>query len=153
MTQNASRLTWEEANHAYLVEQFARLERLLQPDELAADLEKRPAPSEPSSSSPSVAIDRLTEMFGLSPFERELLLLCAGVEMESRLAARCADAQGHPQKSYASFGLAMGTLPEAHWSAFTPARPLRRYRMIEVQSGGPLTSSCLRIDERILHYL
>jgi ATPase family associated with various cellular activities (AAA) len=153
MTQDTSRLSWSEANHAYLVEQFARLERLLHPGERTADFEDRPAPSEPSSSSSSAAIDRLTEMFGLSPFERELVLLCAGVEMDSRLAARCADAQGHPQKSYASFGLAMSTLPEAHWSALTPARPLRRYRMIEVQSGGTLTSAPLRIDERILHYL
>ena len=33
---------------------------------------------------PPAAIDRLSELFGLSPFERQPLLLCAGVEMDSR---------------------------------------------------------------------
>jgi hypothetical protein len=32
------------------------------------------------------AIDRLTSLFELTHFERDLLLLCAGVEMDSRLA-------------------------------------------------------------------
>jgi hypothetical protein len=46
-------------------------------------------------------------------------------------------------------------LPEAHWSALSPAAPLRRWRLIEVlnQPGTPLTTSPLRIDERVLHFL
>ena len=42
---------------------------------------------------------------------------------------------------------------EAHWSALTPLAPLRRWRLIEVSAGEPLTVSPLRIDERVLHYL
>src|SRR5262249_20605571 len=53
----------------------------------------------------------------------------------------------------ATFGLAMACLPDPHWSALTPSRPLRRLRMLEVQAGGNLTSAPLRIDERILHHL
>ena len=34
-----------------------------------------------------------------------------------------------------------------------PAAPLRRWRLIEVGAGDSLTTSPLRIDERILHYL
>jgi hypothetical protein len=152
MTQDDTHRSWAEANHAYLVEEFARLERLLQPRERPSPTEAdRAAPAERFS--PPAAIDRLTELFGLSHFERELLLLCAGVEMDFRLAAQCAEAQGHPQKPSVSFGLAMATLPEAHWSALTPARPLRRFRIIEVQPGSTLTSAPLRMDERILHYL
>ncbi len=51
-----------------------------------------------------------------------------------------------------TFGLALALLPDPHWDAITPSRPLRRFRMLEV-SRPHLTSAPLRIDERILHYL
>ena len=73
--------------------------------------------------------------------------------MDSRLAERCAEAQGSPQKTYASFGLAMALFADSHWDAVTASRPLRRFRMLEVQPGHNLTSAPLRVDERILHYL
>src|ERR1035438_4818299 len=90
------------------------------------------------------AIDRLAELFGLSPFERDVVLLAAGIEMDSALAT---------QAGRVTFGLAMAVLPEPHWSALTPFRPLRRFRLIELERGHGLTCAPLRIDERILHYL
>jgi hypothetical protein len=81
------------------------------------------------------------------------LLLCAGVELDSTFAALCAAVQGDARRTHATFSLALATLPGAHWSALTPAAPLRRWRMIEVASGDSLTHSPLRIDERVLHYL
>jgi hypothetical protein len=95
----------------------------------------------------------LAGVFELSAFERDILLLCAGVEMDSRLAALCAEAQGHAQRAYATFGLALSILSEPHWSALTPSRPLRRFRLVEVEAGAGLSSAPLRIDERILHLL
>ena len=102
---------------------------------------------------PPPAIDALTSTFGLSAFERDLLLLCAGVEMESALGDRCAELAGRPQHRCVSFGLAMGLLAEPHWSALAPSAPLRRFRLIEMESGQGLTAAPLRIDERVLHYL
>jgi hypothetical protein len=150
---DVSHIDWPEANQAYLVAEFARMESLLEPDVDQAAVDTAIAACEEARSNHTFPIDRITEVFALTPFERDLLLLCAGVEMNSRLAQRCADAQGAPQRSFVSFGLAMGTLPEAHWSAFTPSHPLRRFRMLELQPGAGLTSAPLRIDERILHYL
>jgi predicted nucleic acid-binding protein len=92
-------------------------------------------------------------VFALTQFERQLLLLCSGVEMDSRLAEACAETQGHPGRTNATFGLALASLPEAHWSALTPSGPLRRLRMLDVQGRDSLTSAPLRIDERILHYM
>jgi hypothetical protein len=89
----------------------------------------------------------------LSPFERDLLLLCAGVELDSTFAALCANAQGDPRRDYPTFGLALAALPEAHWSALTPAAPLRYWRLVEVGTDDTLTSSPPRVDERVLHYL
>jgi hypothetical protein len=93
------------------------------------------------------AVERLCAVFGLSPFERAVLLVCAGIELDSRFAKLLA-AQGGP-----TFGLALGLLPGAHWTALTPAAPLRHWRLLELGPGGTLTQSSIRIDERILHYL
>jgi hypothetical protein len=151
MTATESKAGWTEANQAYLVAEFALFKRRLagEPEGEAALTVRnaRAALDQPA------AIDRLVEAFGLSAFERGLLLLCAGVEMDSRVAAQCAETLGHPQRACVTFGLAVATLAEPHWSALTPYRPLRLFRLIEVESGHALTSAPLRIDERVLHYL
>jgi hypothetical protein len=98
-------------------------------------------------------LENLSATFGLTPFESDLLLLCAGMELDFSFAALCGEAQGDPRRAYPSFGLALAALPEAHWSALTPAAPLRRWRLVEVGTGDTLTTSPLRIDERVLHHL
>jgi hypothetical protein len=99
------------------------------------------------------ALDALGLIFGLSPFERDLLLLCAGVEFDTAFPSLCAAAQGDPRLVYPTFGLALAALPGAHWSAITPSAPLRYWRLVEVGAGQALTTSPLRISERVLHYL
>jgi len=99
------------------------------------------------------ALEVIRERFGLSAFERDVLLLCAGVELDSDFAARCAAAQGGGGRRQPTFSLALAALAEPHWSALTPSSPLRHWRLIEVGSGDGLTTSALRIDERVLHFL
>jgi hypothetical protein len=100
------------------------------------------------------ALDNLCETFALTPFERDVLLMCAGMELDAAFAPLCAAAQGDAQRTYPTFGLALAALPEAHWNAITPAAALRRWRLVEVrQNGETLAQSGLRIDERVLHYL
>ena len=113
----------------------------------------RPWTRRPLHQRAPAAIDVLTEVFGLSPFERDVLLLCAGVEMDGELARRCGEAQGYPQRPYATFGLSLASLDNPHWSALAPINPLRRWRLIEVDDSVGLAAGRLRIDERILHYL
>jgi hypothetical protein len=43
------------------------------------------------------AIDTLVSVFGLSTFERSVLLLCAGMELDARFSALCANAQLEPR--------------------------------------------------------
>ncbi len=119
-----------------------RLDEALQDRDRAE--EALPAPS---------ALEALVAAFGLSSFERDLLLMCAGLEMDSSFMQLFAAIQGDPRRAYPTFSLAMKALPRAHWSAILPAAPLRRWRMVEVGPGDGLTASPLRIDERVLHHL
>jgi ATP-dependent 26S proteasome regulatory subunit len=159
--------SWPEANQRYLMAALGvvreALERHIarsqgkpepeqQTDQAHRESAAQQALKEAAVPSPS-ALETLCTMLGLSAFERDLLLLCAGIELDSTFAAVCAEAQGDPARAFPTFSLALAALPEAHWSAMTPAAPLRRWRLIEVGSGSVLTLSQLRIDERILHYL
>jgi len=149
--RSKNKVPWIEANQAYLAAEFVRLRnRLGAPaDDSAAGAAQK---ARASMDSPP-AIEQLTDLFELSEFERDILLLCAGIEMDSKLATQCCEVQGRQQRPYATFGVALSALPAAHWSALTPLRPLRGYRLLEMESGYSFTSAPLRIDERILHYL
>lgn len=142
---------WSDWNQRLLVAEFRRLgQRLGAPETEAADPPEAARRAMPAPA----AIDRLAGLFRLSPFERDLLLLAAGVEMDGRLAALCAGGRGEAApRPWASFALALAVLPEPHWSALTPAAPLRRWRLIEVEEGAGLAEARLRIDERVLHFL
>jgi AAA+ superfamily predicted ATPase len=144
-------LEWAEANQRFMVAEFVRLKELLGApkaaevdDDLEAGQEELPGPA---------AIDALAQTFGLSRFERDVLLLAAGVEMDAGLAERCGEALGQPQRSWATFGLALAALPDPHWSALAPVAPLRRWRLVEVDESVGLASARLQVDERVLHYL
>jgi hypothetical protein len=154
---------WHEANQRYLMVALVQVRQAL--ERHAACSQDGPAAVEPHESPQQAlgetaaampaqpALETLCKMFGLSPFERKVLLLSAGIELDGSFKSLCAAAQGDPQRTYPTFSLALAALPEPHWSALTPARPLRRWRLIEVGSGDGLTQSSLRIDERVLHYL
>ena len=92
---------------------------------------------------------RLGLLFGLSPFELDVLALCAGFSLESRFARGAADALG---ASWPTFGLALSNLEQPHWSAVTPGGPLRYWQLVEV-GHGHLLDAPLQLDERILQFI
>jgi hypothetical protein len=98
-------------------------------------------------------LEILCAAFNLSSFERGVLLLCAGVELDSAFAARCAMATGSSNRNVPTFGLALAALADPHWSALSPGAPLRRWRLVELANGDGITTAQLRIDERVLHFL
>lgn len=98
-------------------------------------------------------LEHLVETLGLSPFERDVLILAAAQELDPQISSLCAQVSADPGAAHPTFGLALACLPDAHWSALAPAAPLRRWRLVEVGTGRPLIAAPLRIDERVLHYL
>ena len=113
-------------------------------------------PSHPAEPPSATSLSALCAGFKLSPFERDLLLLCAGPELDASFPALIAAAAGDASRRHPTFGLALASLPGPHWSALSPSAPLRRWRLIEpvpVNPADPLAATPLRIDERILHFL
>src|SRR5690349_3891646 len=96
--------------------------------EALADGAPPPAPPARERTRFEPAVDRLARLFGLSGFERQLVLLAAAVELDGDLAALAARLQqGDPRPT---FGLALAALPDAHWDALAPRSPLRRRRLL-----------------------
>jgi hypothetical protein len=124
-----------------------------------AQLQIAPAttgPAEDSSSDiPPAALQLLAQRLGLSAFERNVLLLCAAMELDTAIAGLCAQAQSDPSRPYPTFALAMALFKDPSWDALSPERPLRRWRLIEISQPGAtlLTVSALRADERVVNYL
>ena len=99
------------------------------------------------------AIDVLAHRFGLNRFERWLVLLAAGAELDPRIADLCAGGLATGASGFPTVGVALKALPEGHWGALTPAAPLRYWSILELDRQGPLSAGTLRIDERILHFI
>ncbi len=97
----------------------------------------------------------LAERLGLTAFERNVLLLCAAMEFNSGFARLCARAQGGNGPAAPTFALALAALEDPAWDAMSPERPLRYWRLIEIEqpAGRPLIAATLKADERIVNYL
>ncbi len=154
---------WEQANQRYLMAALDGVRACLQKhigDGLKSETcneESLPMSSlsEFESLPAAPALERLVQGFGLSDFERSLILLCAGPELDTQFADLLSSKRGSGVHDQPTFSMAMAVLPGSHWNAITPAGPLRRWRLIEVlqQPGVALVNSMLRLDERILHFL
>lgn len=105
---------------------------------------------------PRPALCQLAERLGLSDFERDTLLLCAAAEIDPGIANLYAQLQGSTRRSAPSFALALQVLEAPSWDALSPHRPLRYALLVELTSvaaATPLTTTPLRTDERVLHYI
>ncbi|HEV7858536.1 MAG TPA: ATP-binding protein [Pyrinomonadaceae bacterium] len=122
-------------------------------DEMVAEAASAMAAAEAVEPPPALLI--LAQRFGLSRFERDVLFLCAAIELDTRLAVLCARAHDDPNQFYPTFALALSLFDEPTWDALSPERPLRHWRLIEINQPGAqaLTSSALRADERIVSFI
>ncbi len=162
MNPTAINHNWDEANYRYLSAALAVVRGILEnhtareqnqsEEESQEHLQQALQEAAAAMPAPS-ALERVCKMFSLSSFERDLLLLCAGMELNGDFAKLCAIVHGDSQRAYPTLGLALAALPHVHWDAIAPNAPLRHWRLIQIGDGHALTLSPLRIDERILHYL
>lgn len=113
------------------------------------------AMAEAEAMDPPPALTILSRRMGLSNFEQRILLLCAAVELDTRISSLCGQTQGIATAAYPTFALALTLFEQPSWDALSPERPLRYWKLIETTQSKvlPLTSNPLQVDERILHYI
>ena len=101
---------------------------------------------------PPPALLILGQRLGLSSFEQMVLLLAVAVELDSETGSQCARCQQGLRAP--TFALAFSIFENPSWDALSADHPLRYWRLIEISpvSAQPLTTSPLRVDERILSY-
>jgi len=120
-----------------------------------------PAPPAPAGLADAEDLDEppplilLARRLGLSGFERDVLLLAAAMELDTRIAPLCALAQHDPQRPYPTFALALAMFDRPSWDVMSPGRPLRHWRLVDAGPlrAQPLTVSRLTADERIVNYI
>lgn len=120
-----------------------------------SELEKvATALSKAETQEPPPAAIILSRQFGLSRFERDILMLSAALELDGKTAALCAKA-ALAARPYPTFALALQVFEEAEWDALAAHRPLRYWRLLEINQPGaePLVTSALRADERVVGYM
>jgi len=157
---------WQKGNEEYLAAALnwlrLVLSRHMSQDESGADAitdeqmaEARAAMLAAEKTEPPPALLIAARQFGLSSFEREVLLLSTAMELDTRVAYLCARAQDDPNKGYATFALAFSIFEQPSWDALSPERPLRYWRLIEINQPNvqPLSVSAIRADERIVSYI
>jgi hypothetical protein len=147
---------WLAANDHYLAGALealrARLSALADPSTTAPKTRqarhKKDDDAEP-------ALTTLARRLGLSAFERDTLLLCAAMEFDTTMGSLCARAQADPARPYPTFALALALFDDPAWDALSPGRPLRHWRLIEINqpAGQALIASALKADERIVSYI
>jgi AAA+ superfamily predicted ATPase len=151
---------WTTWNQAFLADAIkvvkAELKAFLQSFEkeghdLVVANEHEEQPTADSSFEP--ALKTLVNLFDLSSFEKKILLLCAGVELDAEFNQIIQQLLGSSSQNLPTLSLALSAFEDAHWSALTPEGPLRYWRLIEVEKTNLLTSASCWIDESILHYL
>lgn len=110
-----------------------------------------------------LAIDGLVGLFGLTPFEREVLLLCLAPELDPGFAQLYAYVQDDVTRRFATPHLALTLYLsdrdnlEARRNSFLPGARLRHFQLVVMDSrSGPTEGQATRslhLDDRIVDYL
>jgi AAA+ superfamily predicted ATPase len=144
---------YQQANYQYLwasVEQIRQiLEAYIAPEENQRYLTESETQFDPENSN----LHQLCTLFHLSFFERNILLLCLGMELDPYFSLLCAEAQRNPELNYPTLGLAVSALPGGNWNVLSAQNPLQYWGLIEIGTGLTLTQSPICLDRRILCYL
>lgn len=99
-------------------------------------------------------LTRIVRLVGLTPFERDVLVLVAGCELDPGLSLLCGLAHADPSRPFATLGLAMAALPGSHWDALVSTGPLRSRGLIRVDEAAPtLMGARLSVDDTVLFAL
>lgn len=109
-------------------------------------------------------IYRLMELFNLTSFEKDCIIICLAPELDLRYEKLYAFLQNDITRKYATVDLVLELLCRnfeeklASREFFLPESPLIQYRLIEIHNEGidrelPLLSRSLKLDDAIINFL
>ena len=114
---------WQVSNDEYLAAAInwlrLRLKGMVQSHDLVMHEEideAEKAMAEAADCHPPPALILLSQQLGLSDFERSLLLLCAAMELDTKIAELCAEAQDNRHRPYPTFALALACFDNPAWN-------------------------------------
>lgn len=105
------------------------------------------------------AIDHVSALFGLAPFDEDVLLAAMAPRIDAAFKALCGYAHDRFDLTCATPHLVMdffATEPDARaraWERLSPATPLRRFSLLNMGEGGLDVLARLEVDERVAGYL
>ncbi|HBB32868.1 MAG TPA: ATPase [Cyanobacteria bacterium UBA9273] len=153
--------TWYHANLQYLLTSLNPIRQALaarithiqnQPVPIFSETKLAPEALAVLHHTPS-ALDQLCNIFKLSFFERNILLLCIGRELDPNFEQLCAQAQGSLERNYPTLGLALSIFQDTSLRILSSQTPLQFWKLIEIEPSRTLTQSPLKINQRILCYI
>jgi len=144
-----SNSTWYHHNRQVLMEGLERIQTILE----YFQKHQHSLLLEPVMWPINSSLDSLQNHFGLSNFELDILLLCAGCELNSAIGQICAEIRGNALLNSPSLMLALAALPDSNLNVVSPDRPLLGWQLITLDSHVTLTQASLKLDPRILCYL
>ncbi|MGK7915224.1 MAG: ATP-binding protein, partial [Prochloraceae cyanobacterium] len=152
---------WQENNLNYINYSLnwlrSRLKYLIDPEAvtieavtIAQEKMREAATKEPLS-----AFITLSQKFGLTEFEQNLLLLAVARDLSPEFADLYAQAQREENLTDPTFHLAFALFDNPSWQVLAPDSPLRYWQLIEIHSSGrqSLLSSQFQASEQIVNYV
>jgi AAA+ superfamily predicted ATPase len=117
-------------------------------DTLPDDFPPPPDISRPEDS----RLDQLCDTFELSTLERNILILCAGIEIDEQLAAGCMFLSKPEESEYVTLALVSKIFGDYNDDLFDMGTPLMKRQLINAYTGR-LNKKFLKIDDWVLQYL
>ena len=131
-------------------------------DQAAAEICQRKASSQAAGI--TLRLDRLVQLFGLTSFDLDALLICLAPELDLRYERLYAYLQDDVTKKRPSVDLVLNLLSPSYdvklamRHRFTPNAPLRKHHLVRLFQDSslqeaPLLAHSLKVDERVTNYL
>jgi AAA+ superfamily predicted ATPase len=99
------------------------------------------------------SLAQLINKFGLSQFEKDLIILCLAIEIDPAISLLYSKAHGNENINYPTLNLALSLLPQANWNIISNQNLLQYWELIEIGSGLNLIHCPITLDRRILCFL
>lgn len=146
----------EKDDRKSLATELARIDRKLKAKSQTAELKAYDLTNLSAFSLDKIStqnLDILCKKFELSSFERDVLLLCFGVEIYSHWLPLCGDVLENLEKDYVTFKLALSILDEPDLNVLSSTTNLERLELINIEPSLNFSYSRIALDKQVFQHI